>query len=107
MWLKTSDHCDILEFGNRTFQISNELGEFYMDNTPISPWKYLALEILYSIPIVGLVFLIIHAIGARNINKRNFARSYFCFVILLAIIILIIVLATGGFAGIASLFGAK
>lgn len=75
-----------------------------MDTKPLSPWSYLGLEILYSIPIVGLVFLIIHAIGAQNINKKNFARSYFCFVILILIIVGVILLITGGVAGITALF---
>ena len=65
-----------------------------MENKPLSPWSYFGLEILYNIPIVGLDFLIIHAIGAQNINKRNFARSYFCFVIVVAIIIGVILLIT-------------
>lgn len=37
----------------------------------------------------------IHAIGATNINKRNFARSFFCSYILF--VILIVVLAVSGF----------
>ncbi|MBP5312559.1 MAG: hypothetical protein J6112_06990 [Clostridia bacterium] len=58
-----------------------------MDNKPLSPWAYFGLEILYSIPIVGFIFLICHAIGAVNINKRNFARSFFCFLIVILIFI--------------------
>lgn len=44
---------------------------------------------------VGWIFLAIHAIGATNINKRNFARSFFCSYILF--VILIVVLAVSGF----------
>ena len=61
-----------------------------MDKTPLSPWTYFGLEILYSIPIIGFIFLICHALGAENENKKNFARSYFCFVIVVGIIIGII-----------------
>ena len=75
-----------------------------MDQKPLSPWAYVGLEILYSIPIVGLVFMIIHAIGAQNVNKKNFARSYFCFVILIVIIFGVILLATGGISAITALF---
>ena len=69
-----------------------------MDTRPLSPWAYFGLEILYTIPIIGIIFLIVHAIGANNINKRNFARSYFCFVIVIAIIILIGYFIAGGSA---------
>ena len=43
-----------------------------MDTRPLSPWAYFGLEILYTIPIIGFIFLLIHAISAPNINKRNF-----------------------------------
>ena len=69
-----------------------------MDTRPLSPWAYFGLEILYTIPIIGIIFLIVHAIGANNINKRNFARSYFCFVIVIAIIIGIAYFIAGGSA---------
>ena len=70
---------------------------------PLSPWAYFGLEILYSIPIVGFIILVIHALAAGNVNKKNFARSYFCFLIIVLIVIGIIVLATGGLAGLAAL----
>ncbi len=63
------------------------------DCTPLSPWAYFGLNILYSIPIVGLVFLFIHAIGANNINKRNYARSFFCVLIIAGIILLIMAIS--------------
>ncbi len=59
---------------------------------PISPWKYFGLSILYSLPIIGLIFLIIHAISRANINRRNYARSFFCVIVLSFIIIGIILL---------------
>ena len=74
-----------------------------MDNTPLSPWAYFGLEILYSIPLIGFIFLVCHAIAANNINKRNFARSYFCFVIVIVVVIgvlLIIANAAGLFEAI-------
>ena len=59
---------------------------------PLSPWSYFGHGILYSIPIVGLVFLIIHSISAANINRRNFARSYWCTLVLLLIVIGIVII---------------
>ena len=62
---------------------------------PISPWGYLGYSMLFSIPIVGIVMLFIYAFGGTsNKNLRNYARSYFC-IILLYVIIFIILLSTG------------
>jgi len=58
---------------------------------PLSPWVYFGYTILYSIPIVGFIILLINAFSNANINKRNFARSYFCVLIVLAVLIAIIV----------------
>ena len=60
---------------------------------PLSPWGYFGLQILYSIPIVGFIFLIIFSFKKSNINRRNFTRSYWCaFIILGALLILALVL---------------
>ena len=62
---------------------------------PISAWGYFGYEILFAIPILGFILLIIFSLGGtRNINLRNFARSYFCIYIII-IIILIIAFAFG------------
>ena len=61
---------------------------------PLSPWAYFGLGILYTLPLVGWVFLVIHAIGAPNINKRNYARSFFC-VYVVAIVLTIVGVSTG------------
>ena len=56
---------------------------------PISPWAYWGLSLLFSIPIVGFVFLIIFSCSNGNLNRRNYARSYFCSLLIAAIIFLI------------------
>ena len=61
---------------------------------PLSAWAYFGLQLLYAVPLLGWVFLICHAIGSRNINKRNFARSFFC--VYIVVIVLVIVLALMG-----------
>ena len=62
---------------------------------PISMWGYFGLEILFSIPVIGFIFLVVFALGGtKNVNKKNFARSYFCFVIII-VIILAVLTATG------------
>ena len=71
---------------------------------PISMWGYLGLEILFSIPVVGFIILIVYALGGtKNVNKKNFARSYFCFVIIFVIIMAILV-ATGLVAQVIDMF---
>lgn len=64
---------------------------------PISMWGYFGYELLFSIPCVGFILLIVFALGgAKNINLRNFARSYFCYMIIVAVLVLIL-LMTGVF----------
>ncbi len=70
---------------------------------PITMWGYFGYEILFSIPVIGIIFLIIFSIGARNVNVKNFARSYFCLLIIVAIVIGILV-AIYGFAGLTGQF---
>ena len=61
---------------------------------PLSPWSYFGLGILYALPL-----LIVHAIGSANINRRNYARSYFC-VYVLAIILGVLLTITGVLSGL-------
>lgn len=69
---------------------------------PISMWGYFGYELLFSIPCVGFILLIIFSVGGtKNINLRNFARSYFCF--LLILVALVLLLAATGVT--AALFG--
>ena len=81
-------------------------GGSYMENNanipeeyrPISMWGYFGYEILFSIPIIGFILLLIYSFSATNVSKRNFARSYFCFTIIVLLLIVIgiaIGLATG------------
>ncbi len=67
---------------------------------PLGAWTYFGLSILFSVPIVGLVFLIIFSISKANINRRNFARSYWCAWIIvggMVALVLILALIFGGF----------
>lgn len=51
-------------------------------------WGYFGYEILFSIPIIGFIFILVFSFGGtNNINLRNFARSYFCVLIILLIIV--------------------
>jgi ABC-type amino acid transport system permease subunit len=49
---------------------------------PLTAWGYFWLTILYSIPVLGWIFLVIFAFSDANINRRSHARSYFCAIVL-------------------------
>ena len=51
----------------------NEFEQQYLPEAyrPLSPWAYFGLSILYSVPVIGWIFLIAHALASRNINKRR------------------------------------
>lgn len=54
---------------------------------PISMWGYFGYELLFSIPCVGFILLLVFSFGGtHNINVRNFARSYFCLLIVMAVL---------------------
>lgn len=63
---------------------------------PIGAWGYFGLTILFSIPLIGFIFLLIFAFSGGNVNRRSFARSYFCGVILVLIAIVAIIVLAGG-----------
>lgn len=65
---------------------------------PLSSWKYFLLSVLYVIPVVGLVFLLIHTFSYGNIHRRNFARSYWCRLLVTVLLIL-------GFIGVLLVLG--
>lgn len=56
---------------------------------PISMWGYFGYELLFAIPLVGFICLIIFSVSSRNLNLKNFAKSYFC-VYIVAIIVAVV-----------------
>jgi len=61
---------------------------------PLSPWAYFGYMFLFSLPVAGIILLIVYSFNDSNINRRNFARSYWC-VYVLAAIFVAIALAAG------------
>ena len=57
---------------------------------PVGAWRYVGYQILFAIPVIGFIFLIIFACSDANINRRSFARSYFCVFLIVAIIGIIV-----------------
>jgi len=50
--------------------------QVYQDTTPLSPWAYAGYMLLFSLPLVGLIMMLIYAFGDGNINLKNFARGF-------------------------------
>lgn len=65
---------------------------------PISPWGYIGYSLLYAIPVIGFIFLLVFTFSKKNLNRRNYARSYWCGLLIVLILVLIgagIAAATG------------
>ena len=64
---------------------------------PISMWGYFGYELLFGIPVIGFIVLLVFAFGGTsNKNLKNFARSKFCYLIIVTIVAAIFVaIATG------------
>lgn len=69
------------------------------ENQPLGAWAYFWLKILFMIPIVGFIFLIVFSFNDGNINRRNFARSYWCIFVILGVV-LAIMLMISAIAGV-------
>ena len=66
----------------------------------LGPWAYFGLKILFSIPLVGFILLIVFSLDNSHLNRRNFARSYWCDLILsvvLSLLLVILLSVTGVF----------
>lgn len=61
---------------------------------PLGAWAYFGYSILFSLPFAGFICLIIFSLSSENINRRSFARSYFCgFIIAVVIVVIILIVA--------------
>ena len=67
---------------------------------PISAWGYFGYQLLFAIPVIGFICLLIFTFAGGNVNRRNFARSYWCALLvglIFAIIAVILMMVTGVF----------
>ena len=64
---------------------------------PPSPWAYFGLTLLYSVPVLGFIFLIIHSANRSNLARRNFALSFWIpyAIAAIAAVIFVILLLVG------------
>ena len=58
---------------------------------PLRPWAYFGYSLLLCIPIVGFILAIVFSVNDDNINRRNFFRSFWCGLLVAAIITVILV----------------
>ncbi len=84
-------------------------GQYYSESQlePLSPWAYFGLSILFALPVIGFIFLIVFSVSNDNINRRNYARSFWCALIIalaLSLVLFIIALVTGGLSTLVSQF---
>ncbi len=76
----------------------NEIEKLDSKYRPIGAWGYFGYNLLFSIPFVGFICLLIFCFSSSNINRRSYARSFFCAALLALIVVGIFVgiaLATG------------
>ena len=71
---------------------------------PLSPWAYFGYNLLFAIPIVGFILLIVFSCSGANVNRRNYARSFWCLLIIVAVAALVFVIIAAATGGLASLF---
>ena len=53
---------------------------------PLSSWSYVGYGILFSIPVIGLICLIVFSLNESNINRRNYARSFWCALLIVVLL---------------------
>ena len=67
----------------------NEIKSLLEKYCPLSSWAYFGYGLLFSLPLIGFILLIVFSLDSSNINRRNYARSYFCVIVILLILALI------------------
>ena len=67
---------------------------------PLGAWSYFGYNLLFALPVVGWIFIIVFALNDSNINRRSFARSFFCVWIITIVILVILLVVGGGMMGV-------
>ena len=74
----------------------NEIAQLPAQYRPIGAWGYFGLTILFAIPLLGFILQVVFALSSSNINRRSFARSFFCIYIVAIVVALVIVFSGVG-----------
>ena len=79
-----------------SIKVDNKIYEVPIALKPISSWGYFGFMVLFSVPFIGFIIMTIFALGGtKNVNLKNFARSQFCFILVVLILIGITFFITG------------
>jgi hypothetical protein len=62
---------------------------------PMTAWGYIWRNLLYSLPVLGWIFLIVHATSDKNIARRSYARSFLLLYLILIIVSFVLGLLIG------------
>ena len=65
------------------------MARYQEEKVYIGAWHYVGREILYSIPVIGWIFLLVHCFISEKENRMHFARHYFARLLLVLVILLI------------------
>ena len=64
---------------------------------PLGAWAYFGYQLLFALPVVGFICLIVFSCDSSNINRRNFARSYWCSLLVSVIVTVLLIVAAVAF----------
>lgn len=70
---------------------------------PLGAWVHFGYRLLFSIPLLGFICLVIFSLDNSNINRRNLARSYFCGLVIVAVIVVVLLVSGIGLGFIAEI----
>ncbi len=62
---------------------------------PLEAWAYVGYSLLFCLPIIGLILLIVFSFSDKNINRRNFARSYWVAILIMLIVSIVLSIIFG------------
>ena len=73
---------------------------YNLQNRLITPWGYIGYSLLFSIPVVGLICVLIFAFSPDYPCRRNYARSFLIMLVIALVIVGIAVAMGVNFAAI-------
>ena len=98
---------------NQYGQTQNMQGASIMDEDelpreykPVSIWGYVGYEVLFSLPLVGLILMFIFSFsGTDNVNLKNFARGKLIMVAIGVAMFVLLIIAAAAYGFLEEIFG--
>lgn len=73
---------------------------------PLGAWGYLGYALLFSLPVIGWVFIVIFSVSGANLCRRGFARFYILvWIIGIVVSAVVVALVMTGVLNFAETFG--